>query len=70
VLVGFGDDALTRDVAARVQADGTTWFGTTTFHGRPWARISVSSWWTSEADIDRSADAVLRCLDAALAARA
>lgn len=70
VLVGFGDDALTRDVAARVQAEGTTWFGTTMFHGAPWARISVSSWWTSEADIDRSADAVLRCLDEALAARA
>jgi hypothetical protein len=25
-------------------------------------RVSVSSWKTTEADIDRSADAILRCL--------
>ena len=69
VLVGLGDPDLTRDVAARVQREGTTWFGTTVFKGTPWARISVSSWWTTEDDIDRSADAILRCLDEALAAR-
>ncbi len=69
VLVGFGDDDLTQDVVARVQAEGTTWFGTTRFHDTALARISVSSWWTSEEDIDRSAGAILRCLDAALAAR-
>jgi glutamate/tyrosine decarboxylase-like PLP-dependent enzyme len=69
VLVGFGDDELTRDVTVRVQREGTTWFGRTVFHGLPWARISVSSWWTSEDDIDRSARAVLQCLDEALAGR-
>ena len=32
-------------------------------------RISVSGWNTREDDIDRSADAILRCFDDALAAR-
>jgi glutamate/tyrosine decarboxylase-like PLP-dependent enzyme len=68
VLVQVGDDALTRDVIARVQADGTAWLGGTTFHGQPALRISVSSWSTTEDDIDRSADAVIRCLDEARAA--
>ena len=71
VLVGFdGDDELARDVVARVQREGTTWLSATTFHGRARMRLSVSSWYTSEDDIDRSADAVLRCLDDAQAARA
>jgi glutamate/tyrosine decarboxylase-like PLP-dependent enzyme len=54
-------DALTRDVIARVQADGTCWLGGTTWHGLAAMRISVSSWKTTEADIDRSAEAILRC---------
>jgi glutamate/tyrosine decarboxylase-like PLP-dependent enzyme len=60
VLVRFGDDdALTRDVVARVQADGTAWLGGTTWHGQSAMRISVSNWMTGEADIDRTADAIL-----------
>jgi glutamate/tyrosine decarboxylase-like PLP-dependent enzyme len=62
VLVRFGDDdGLTRDVISRVQADGTCWLGGTTWHGMAAMRVSVSSWKTTEADIDRSADAILRC---------
>jgi len=30
-------------------------------------RISISNWSTSEADIDRSAEAILRCYEQALA---
>jgi glutamate/tyrosine decarboxylase-like PLP-dependent enzyme len=68
VLVGFdGDEAFTRDVIARVQREGTTWLGATTFHGEVRMRLSISGWYTSEEDIDRSADAILRCLDAARA---
>jgi glutamate/tyrosine decarboxylase-like PLP-dependent enzyme len=63
-------DALTRDVVARVQADGTCWLGGTTWHGRSAMRVSVSSWRTTEADIDRSAAAILRCAEAAAAALA
>ena len=58
-------DALTRDVVARVQADGTCWLGGTTWHGLAAMRVSVSSWLTTEADIDMSAAAILRCAEAA-----
>jgi glutamate/tyrosine decarboxylase-like PLP-dependent enzyme len=60
VLVWFGDDDLTRAVIARVQDDGTAWLGGTTWHGMAAMRISVSGWATTEADIDRTADAILR----------
>jgi glutamate/tyrosine decarboxylase-like PLP-dependent enzyme len=70
VLVSFGDDAeLVRDVVARIQRDGTTWLGASAFHGRPGIRVSVSGWTTTEEDIDRAADAILRSLDASIAAR-
>ena len=61
VLVRFGDDARTRDVIARVQADGTAWMGGTTWHGMAAMRISVSNWSTTEADADRTTDTILRC---------
>lgn len=60
VLVRFGDsDQLTREVIARVQHDGTCWLGGTTWHGEGAMRISVSNWSTSEADVRRSADAII-----------
>jgi glutamate/tyrosine decarboxylase-like PLP-dependent enzyme len=59
---GSGDaDAFTRDVIARVQADGTAWMGGTTWHGMAAMRISVSNWSTTEADADQSVQAILRC---------
>ncbi len=70
VLVGFdGDDALTRDVIHRVQEEGTAWMSGTTFHGAARMRISVSGWSTTETDIERTADAILRCLADARQAR-
>jgi glutamate/tyrosine decarboxylase-like PLP-dependent enzyme len=62
VLVGFDTDDLTRAVIEAVQRDGTCWLGGTTWAGRAAMRISVSGWQTTEDDIDRSADAILRCL--------
>ncbi|TNC24867.1 pyridoxal phosphate-dependent decarboxylase family protein [Amycolatopsis alkalitolerans] len=59
VLAAFGDDERTRHVLAAVQRSGECWMGGTTFHGREYMRISVSSWRTTEADIDRAAGAVL-----------
>jgi hypothetical protein len=58
-------DAFTRDVIARVQADGTCWLGGTTWHGMAAMRISVSSWATTIEDVARSAAAILRCAAAA-----
>jgi glutamate/tyrosine decarboxylase-like PLP-dependent enzyme len=51
----------TRDVITRVQAEGTCWAGGAVWQGHQVMRISVSNWSTTEADIDRSADAILRC---------
>ena len=61
VLVRFGDDDRTRRVIACVQDDGTAWLGGTTWQGMAAMRISVSNWSTTEADADRSVDAILRC---------
>ncbi|HEX6839803.1 MAG TPA: pyridoxal-dependent decarboxylase, partial [Polyangia bacterium] len=58
-LVAFGDDARTDAVVTAVQRDGTAWCGPTVWHGRRAMRFSVSSWATSEADIDRAADAII-----------
>ncbi|HET8607830.1 MAG TPA: pyridoxal-dependent decarboxylase [Gaiellaceae bacterium] len=48
-------------LVARVQADGTLWAGATTWRGIEAMRISVSGWATTEADVDRSIAAVIRC---------
>ncbi len=67
VLIGFGDLSQTDAVVEAVQRDGTCWLGATTWQGKRLIRISVSNWTTTETDIDRSAEAVLR---AAASARA
>jgi glutamate/tyrosine decarboxylase-like PLP-dependent enzyme len=56
-------DAFTKAVVQAVQAEGTLWLGGRTWHGKGAMRVSVTSWNTTEADIDRSADAILRCRD-------
>jgi hypothetical protein len=60
VLVSFGDAARTRRVIAGVQDDGTCWCGATEWQGRTAMRISVSSWATDDADVERSLVAMLR----------
>ena len=60
VLVSFGSDEKTREVIRRVQEDGTCWCGGTVWQGKTAMRISVSSWATTERDIELSADAVIR----------
>jgi glutamate/tyrosine decarboxylase-like PLP-dependent enzyme len=62
VLVRFGDDdARTRAVIEAIQAGGTAWMGGTSWQGRAAMRISVSNWSTTEADADRTVEAILRC---------
>lgn len=58
-------DAFTRDVIRRVQEEGTAWMGGTTWHGLAAMRISVSNWSTTEADADRTVEAILRAVAAA-----
>lgn len=64
VLVTFGDDARTAAVTAAVQAAGEAWFGGTTWAGRTAARISISGWSTTEADVDRLVAAIAAALAA------
>jgi glutamate/tyrosine decarboxylase-like PLP-dependent enzyme len=60
VLVAFGDANRTMAVIEGVQADGTCWAGITIWQGRTAMRISVSSWATTDADVEASAAAILR----------
>jgi glutamate/tyrosine decarboxylase-like PLP-dependent enzyme len=70
VLVRFADDdGATRDVVRRVQEDGTCWLSGTVWQGRAAMRISVSNWQTSEADVERSVEAILEAAVAAGPAR-
>jgi glutamate/tyrosine decarboxylase-like PLP-dependent enzyme len=60
VLVSFGAPEATERVIAAIQEDGTCWCGGTLWQGRAAMRISVSSWATTEADVDRSLEAIVR----------
>jgi len=60
VLVSFGRPEVTREVIRRIQEDGTCWCGGTVWQGKTAMRISVCSWATTEADVERSLAAILR----------
>jgi glutamate/tyrosine decarboxylase-like PLP-dependent enzyme len=60
VLVSFGSDDATKRVVEAVQRDGTSWCGGSVWKGRAVMRISVSSWATTDDDVDRSLDAMIR----------
>lgn len=69
VLVRFGDDDdVTREVVRRVQEDGTCWLGATEWQGKVAMRISVSSFRTTAADVERSAAAIVEAFAAVSAA--
>jgi glutamate/tyrosine decarboxylase-like PLP-dependent enzyme len=68
VLVRVGDDDQhTRATLAAVQAEGVCWPSGTTWRGRGCIRLSVSSWQTTLADVDRSVDALTRAAHGAAA---
>jgi glutamate/tyrosine decarboxylase-like PLP-dependent enzyme len=60
VLVSFGDASRTQEVIRCVQQEGTCWCGGTVWQGKTAMRISVSSWATTEADVERSLEAIVR----------
>ena len=54
VLFRFADDEETARALAAVQAGGEAWMSGTEWDGRPAIRLSVSSWRTTDADVDRA----------------
>ncbi len=60
VLVSFGDPETTQRVIAGIQQDGTCWCGGTLWQGHTAMRISVSGWATTQEDVERSLEAMLR----------
>lgn len=64
VLVSFGTADETRRVIAAIQSDGTCWCGGTEWQGHTAMRISVSSWATTDDDVERSAAAMIRIANA------
>jgi glutamate/tyrosine decarboxylase-like PLP-dependent enzyme len=61
VLVSFGDAETTQRAIAAIQEDGTCWCGGTVWQGHTAMRISVSSWATTQEDVERSLEAMIRC---------
>ncbi len=60
VLVSFGDAKTTNSVIEEIQNDGTCWCGGTVWQGKTAMRISVSSWATTDEDVEKSLQAMIR----------
>lgn len=60
VLVSFGTPEQTQRTIAAIQQEGVCWCGGTTWKGRSAMRISVSNWSTTDADVEKSIEAILR----------
>jgi glutamate/tyrosine decarboxylase-like PLP-dependent enzyme len=59
VLVDFGSAEKTLATVAAVQEEGTCWCGSTVWQGKTAMRISVSSWVTTDEDVERSLAAII-----------
>lgn len=60
VVVSFGSDETTQATIEAIQRDGTLWAGRTIWQGKTAMRISVSSWATTDKDVEQSLSAILR----------
>jgi glutamate/tyrosine decarboxylase-like PLP-dependent enzyme len=60
VLVSFGDGDKTRRVVERLQAEGTCWCGITIWQRKTAMRISVSNWSTTDEDVERCLEVMVR----------
>jgi glutamate/tyrosine decarboxylase-like PLP-dependent enzyme len=65
VLVAFGDADATNRVIAAIQEDGTCWCGGTVWQGRTAMRISVCGWSTTDEDVEKSLQAMIKAADRA-----
>jgi glutamate/tyrosine decarboxylase-like PLP-dependent enzyme len=59
---GGDADAATREALRMVQEERVCWLGGSNWHGMEAMRISVSNWSTTEDDVDRSADSIIRAV--------
>lgn len=66
VLVSFGSAELTQRVIRAIQDDGACWCGGTMWQGQSAMRVSVSSWATTEADVDISLRSIVRIANSCL----
>ncbi|HEX8257352.1 MAG TPA: pyridoxal-dependent decarboxylase [Allosphingosinicella sp.] len=64
VVASIGDEDFTARVRDQVERGGECWFGPTHWQGRAAVRLSVSSWATTDADIDRSLAAIGKAVTA------
>jgi len=61
VVPDAGDaDVATREALRLVQDERVCWLGGTRWHGMEAMRISLSNWSTTDEDVDRSADSIVR----------
>ena len=61
VVPDAGDaDVATREALRLVQAERVCWLGGTRWHGMEAMRISLSNWSTTDEDVDRSTDSIVR----------
>lgn len=65
VLVACDTPELTKATMEHIQKSGECWCGGATWHGEPVIRISVCSWATTEADVERSVAAFVKARDMA-----
>ena len=62
VMTSYGNDERTAAVGRQLLADGSAVFTPATWRGQAAQRCSVSSWATTETDVERTIDAVRRVL--------
>jgi glutamate/tyrosine decarboxylase-like PLP-dependent enzyme len=60
VVVSFGAPEENQRIVKAIQDEGTCWCGPTVWQGHTAMRISVSCWATTESDVDRSLEAIIR----------
>ena len=60
VLVSFGKHETTQKVIEGIQKDGVCWCGSTIWQDHTAMRISVSSWATTDADVEMSLQSMLK----------
>jgi len=63
VLVSFGSSELNEKIISEIQNDGTCWVGGSKWNGSTVMRISVSSWATTDDDVEKSINVILKIAD-------